>query len=280
MERATSEDFDIEKHTRLGIKADEWRAHARQKYDVDPTSPITEESVDYFIVVSDSLEEDDPMATKPVLFYGKPESLDTVIAFAEIKFASDESFNNAPDKKAAYFASLFRGTALTWLIEEKRASDFKQEKGKSAPALLADYDSLVTLVRTKFGRTAEAIKSQAERRIHTTRQTTSVLEYQLRFEPDARILEWTEQTKIAAFKRGLKLHIREAIITNGHQFGTLQELAEEAARIDDELFASKRTAGHGRGKAGGNPAATTKCYKCGRFGHKRANCRSGGRREG
>ncbi|KAK9251981.1 hypothetical protein V1507DRAFT_462908 [Lipomyces tetrasporus] len=55
------------------------------------------------------------MSNKAPLFYGKPRQLDTVLAYAEIKFACDDSFADSKPKKCAHLASLFRGDAATWL---------------------------------------------------------------------------------------------------------------------------------------------------------------------
>lgn len=208
-----------------------------------------------------SINDDDDMS-KPVLFYGKDRELSQLITYTEIKFVTDDAFEDDERKKSAYFASLFRGPALDWLAKER----------DSDPKIFNDYEKLRERTKIAFGKTKQTKIQDASRRITFLHQKTSVQDYYTKFARDAQVLDWNDSAKQAQFLRGLKLHIREALITQDREFGTLDELAREAQRIDEQLYAAKRFTGKNRqhGKFSG------KCNKCGRFGHKAKDCRQSG----
>lgn len=213
-----------------------------------------------------TFEEDTDDMSKPILFYGKPEQLTPLINYCNLKFECDDAFDGNKRRQAAYFATLFRGVAATWLAGEI----------ESDPTIVHNYVTLQAKCKDKFGVSDAAIKSKAERELATLTQRTSVLQYALRFEQLVNLLGWNEDAKLAAFKRGLKLHIREAIITQGQNYSSLEKISNEAQRIDDELYSAKRSgaprfSGQRQGGKG-----SQKCFGCGKFGHKKADCKSSG----
>lgn len=215
----------------------------------------------------DKVRIDDDDMSKPVLFYGKDRELSQLITYTEIKFLTDDAFEDDERKKSAYFASLFRGPALDWLAKER----------DSDPTIFNDYEKLRERTKIAFGKTKQTQIQDASRRITFLHQKTSVQNYYTRFARDAQVLDWNDSAKQAQFLRGLKLHIREAIITKNSSYETLEDLAEEAQRIDEQLYSTKRYGRENRQQGGSGFKG--KCNKCGRFGHKAANCRQGHKRE-
>lgn len=215
----------------------------------------------------DRIRIDDDDMSKPVLFYGKDRELSQLITYTEIKFLTDDAFEDDERKRSAYFASLFRGPALDWLAKER----------ENDPKIFNDYEKLRERTKIAFGKTKQTQIQDASRRITFLHQKTSVQDYYTKFARDAQVLDWNDSAKQAQFLRGLKLHIREAIITKNSSYETLDELAEEAQRIDEQLYSTKR---YGRGnRQQGGSGFKGKCNKCGKFGHKAANCRQGHKRE-
>jgi hypothetical protein len=200
--------------------------------------------------------------SKPVLFYGKPQQLDDVLTFADIKNLVD---GNATDKsQCGLLASLFRGQALHWLTAQLRTS----------PKLLNNYDEFVATLRSSFGISDGAQRAHAAQRLATVSQRGPVQLYAIEMRQLFETLGIDDSSAQAYFTRGLKLHVREALVASGG-VDTLDELIQEAIRIDTELYNAKRPQramgrqGTGQGSRGG-----IKCHSCGKFGHKSSNCRT------
>lgn len=203
-----------------------------------------------------------PEMSKPVLFYGKPGQLDDVLTYAEI---TNTLQGNADDRsQSGLLASLFRGQALHWLTRELQANQF----------LFRDYTKFKERVKDAFGLSAEAEKARAARRLASISQRGPAQQYAIEFRQIIDALKLDDATAKATFKRGLKLHVREAIVTAGVD-GTFEEVVTEAVRIDTELYHARRQAGSRSGQQRQGGKGTLKCHSCGKFGHKARECRSG-----
>jgi hypothetical protein len=198
--------------------------------------------------------------SKPVLFYGKPSQLDDVLTFADIKNLTDG--NHTDESQCGLLASLFRGQALHWLTALL----------KQKPEVLKDYAKFKVQLTTAFGVSDDVRKSQAAQRLNTCSQRGPVQLYAIEMRQLFQTLGCDDATSRAYFKKGLKLHVREALIASGEQ-DSLNELIEEAARIDTELYAAKRPQRGGQRAGRQGPAGGVKCHSCGKFGHVSRNCR-------
>jgi len=200
--------------------------------------------------------------SKPVLFYGKPNQLDDVLTFVSVKNLVDGT--TEPEKKSAALAALFRGAALTWLSQQlKLDSD-----------LLSDYDVFVENVQATFGLSTAAQLAQSSRKYANCYQKASVQLYALEFKQLSTSLNIPEVTATAQFVKGLKSHLREALIINDDANDSLDDVIAEAQRIDSQLFTSKRGGRFKQGQ-GSKPSGTGsgKCHSCGQFGHKAKDCK-------
>jgi len=166
--------------------------------------------------------------SKPVLFYGKTGQLDDVLTFCTVRFLSEQTV--LEEAKAGYLASLFRGPALSWLTQEL----------KENPRLLDSYSEFTTRVTAVFGLDETAKQSQAARALAACKQKTSAQEYALRFQHLAKAAGVPDATAVAFFKKGLKQHIRTALITQDEQ-DSLDEAVTEAIRLDSQLFYARGT---------------------------------------
>jgi hypothetical protein len=208
----------------------------------------------------------DPMS-KAVYFYGKPSQLDDVITYADITNLINgiDTENN----KCATLASLFRGQALHWLTATKSAT----------PKLLDDYEEFKATLTRAFG-VSDLVKVQrATQRLSTISQRGPVQLYAIEFRQIAATLKLDEQAAKAAFRRGLKLHVKEALAATAEDEGdTLEDIINEAARIDTELYSARKSSrGSSKGAGKNDGRGTIKCHNCGKFGHKANACRSKGR---
>lgn len=200
--------------------------------------------------------------SKPVLFYGKPSQLPEVLTYVGVDFLVNST---SDELKAANLAKLFRGSALTWLTNEL----------KTDPELLGDYDTFTEKVQAAFGLTEAAATSQAAKKYANCSQKASVQLYAIEFQQLSRQLGIPDATAVAQFQKGLKSHIREALIINDED-GNLEDVIKEATRIDSQLFSSKRGfSGNPRhyGKGTSRGTNSGKCHTCGQFGHKARDCK-------
>jgi hypothetical protein len=162
---------------------------------------------------------------------------------------------------------LFRGQALHWLTNELATNT----------SLLHDYNSFQKELQSAFGVSEKVEQQSAARRIANITQRGPVQLYAIEFRQLSKTLGYTDATAKAQFTRGLKLHVREALITSD-QDGDLEDLIEEAQRLDTELYSARRPARPGQSQGAGQPGARgqLKCHSCGKFGHKARDCRNKG----
>lgn len=61
--------------------------------------------------------------SKAPLFFGKPGQFEQVTTWCEITFRTNTELSQDKAKQAAFFASLFRGPALTWFAGQTDQDD-------------------------------------------------------------------------------------------------------------------------------------------------------------
>lgn len=229
-------------------------------------APTTEQED---IVITD-YPSDDPFTdmSKAPLFFGKPGQFEQVTTWCEITFRTNTELSQDKAKQAAFFASLFRGPALTWFAGQPDQDD-----------LLNFYPKLKVRTENHWTKSSTVKKADAARKLSYITQRRNVQGFAQELDELARILELKDDAKEAIFKRGLKQHVREALVaSNTHN--DYSELVDEAERIDSELFSIRRTSArkYGSGSGSGSKFAG-KCNSCGQFGHKARDCRKGPKRE-
>lgn len=172
--------------------------------------------------------------SKPVLFYGKANQLPSVLTYCKVKALADGT-----EITAAQLATLFRGPALDWLTQRMSVKS----------DLLNDFDTFENEVQEAFGLDNKAQEAQAARKLTSCSQKTSVQEYALRFRPLAADANIPDSTAVALFTKGLKQHIRQALIISDDR-ETLNEAVEEAQRLDGQLYYAKGSGSNRPNKAG------------------------------
>lgn len=207
--------------------------------------------------------------SKSIFFHGKPGQLEPVITYVTVDFLARGITDDAT--KCGTLASLFRGAALAWLTAQL---SHKSE-------LLNNYNRFIAFLRAEFGINDHAKKHQATKSLRNLTQRGSAQLYAIQLESAAQLIGLDDSTQQAYFIEGLKLHVREALITTRDNDWTYKQLKAEAIRIDTELYnARRRGAGRtGQGQARQSESGQIKCHKCGKFGHKKSQCRSGGSSE-
>lgn len=169
--------------------------------------------------------------SKPVLFHGKPNQVDDVLTHCLATFAANGVTD--PGQQAGYLASLFRGSALTWLTTTLKEND----------SILVDYTSFVQQVRQRYELNEHARAGQLARQLASCRQRRSVQDYATEFEPLSKACQLSDSVAIATFVKGLKPHVQRALVTSD-DYVDLSSVIAEATRIDSELYNIRRSGGY------------------------------------
>jgi len=117
---------------------------------------------------------------------------DDVLTYVRVKNLTDSV--SSEEGQFAALASLFRGSALTWLTSELALNT----------GLLEDYDVFVGQIRSTFGLSEVAAKSRAASKYANCYQKASVQLYAIEFKQLASLLQIPDVTAIAQFTKGLK----------------------------------------------------------------------------
>lgn len=240
-------------------------------YTTGSESSSVQKTLDVFKTTFDEGRTDYPKQSpltdmsKSPLFFGKPGQYDTVTTWCDITFLTNDELSQDKAKQAATFASLFRGPVLTWL-----------GKHPEKDTLLRNYPRLCEEVKKVWDRSDTIKRADAARRLTTISQRKSVRGYTLEFNGYADLLGWDGTAKQAMYVRGLKQHVREALVASD-SYSDYKELTEEAERIDDELFSVRRSRPGNFGRGGGHTGRSFpgKCNSCGQIGHKARDCKRG-----
>jgi len=159
--------------------------------------------------------------SKNIAFYGKPGQLDDVLTYVDLQFALGGVTEHSV--KIASLASLYRGSALTWLTSSQA------HKTK-------DYEEFVEQTRQQFGLSKEAELGKLQRQLTSLRQTGSVQKFALQYRDLVQKTGTPEGLAKAQFVSKLKPQIQRALITNNDDDTSFQATIDEAIRLDSEFY--------------------------------------------
>jgi len=247
------------------------RAINRQRGLDEWSDPTTAEAVRHALLTRDTppngsdIDSDAKvMSAPPVKFYGKAHQLQTLINLCKVEFASATTPYLSEETQAAYFAKAFQGDALAWL------DTYLTNKGT-----LGTYQSLKSATLAQFGIPDYQVKEQARKKLEKLHQTGPAPQYINSLELLFGQLGITDdETRNHHLVRGLKSHIKNAVVSQQDEEDSYHTVKRDTIRIDAALYATYQ------------PKAFTpkgqkqiKCFKCGRYGHKKSACKSTGSAE-
>jgi hypothetical protein len=100
--------------------------------------------------------------------------------------------------------------------------------------LMEDWDVFKTKIKQAFSPIKASVI--AEKKIQTLRQTGSVADYTALFQQYQAQIEWDDAALIRMYKQGLKTQVREELMRTSACTDTLDELVNEAIRLDNDLY--------------------------------------------
>ena len=162
-------------------------------------------------------------AVKVDLFTGERDKTEKWLNQIQVYFA----VHQVPANMQTILATQWmRGRAEDWALpKKKKFLDGETEE------VMSTFQRLKKAVRIHFGDTNSG--PQAERKIQTLRQTTSVAEYSSIFTRYSDQVDWDDSALMTMFRRGLKENIKDELARTGAKTDDLRELVQEAIRLDD-----------------------------------------------
>jgi hypothetical protein len=138
------------------------------------------------------------------------------------------------DDQVVWATSFLRGNAEKWATPIIRRYMDADNTDTDNKALVNDWDLFKTKMREVFSPFQE--KVIAEQKIQQLRQTTSAADYTNEFQQCQVAIDWDDNALMRMYKQGLKPRVRQELMRSGGQVATLQDLMNEAIRIDNELY--------------------------------------------
>lgn len=208
---------------------------------------------------------DEPVSTTKapggggVTFTGDAEGFRRVEFAMQLKIQLDSTLDTH-QKKCSYLSSMFRGSALDWLISQHASN----------AALFNDYEEFVALVKEVFELSDAAQTTKRENNLARHRiRAGHVREDVLQFESYCDALQLDSTVRKIIFPTKLPAALVESIINNDDP-STYKEWRDNAVQRDEVHKATHGTTT--APKTTKKKKAKTKCTKCGRTNHTTANC--------
>jgi hypothetical protein len=173
---------------------------------------------------------------KPDLYYGERLKLETwILQFDRYFHMAGDAIES--DDYVITATSYMKGDAEKWVAPLTRRymdPDVDDDENKS---LFEDWDLFKAKLRQVFSPIKESLV--AKQKIQTLQQTKSAADYTTTFQQYAAALNWDGEALMEMYKQGLKPAVRRELMRTGASVRTLDELINEAVRLDNELFELK-----------------------------------------
>lgn len=211
-------------------------------------------------VVGRTPREDSPKIPIPEIYHGDRNKLDDWLMELEIYFRLDKKVDAR--NQVLFAATLMRGQAQKWIkpyLKKMISGGATAEERK----WLTEFDEFKDHIETVFGASNE--KNKAIRIIQHLRQKRSAAEYTQEFQQYATVTGWEDAALMVMYRRGLKNSLRVELNRSGATIESMEDLIEEAIRIDDSMYELemefKHDKGGNRGYGGGFPRHPRKTTK-------------------
>jgi hypothetical protein len=140
----------------------------------------------------------------------------------------------ADEDKVVIATTYMKDLAEIWVtphLERYLDNDIKDNENAR---LMENWDVFKAKLRQAFSPIKASVI--AEKKIQTLRQTHSVADYTALFQQYQAQIEWDDAALIRMYKQGLKVQVREELMRSAARTDSLDELINEAIRLDNDLY--------------------------------------------
>src|SRR4051794_7914870 len=149
---------------------------------------------------------------------------------------------NSETEQVLWAVSLLQGKALNWV--EGFLEDYLNHSGPNGELsknmepttikIFNKWNGFLDEIKTNFGVMDE--KSEAERAIQALKQKGSATAYTREFMRYSTRTEWGDDALRFLYRKNLKDFLKDELLRSGREIRTLEELAEEACKIDNMWY--------------------------------------------
>ena len=172
-------------------------------------------------------------SNKPDIYNGERNKLESWLLQVDRYFHLEG--DKIDDNDMVVWATTFlRGNAGEWVTPIIRRYMDDTIEDTDNKNLVEDWDTFKAKMREVFSPFQETVI--AEQKIQQLRQTHSAADYTTQFQQYQVVINWDNNALMRMYKQGLKPQVRKELMRSGTSISTLQELTNEAIRIDNELY--------------------------------------------
>ena len=186
---------------------------------------------------------------QPDLYYGDRDKLETWLTQIQLYLAF--MGDKIPSNKHPTFAITYlRGRAQKWVepFLKRYIEEPDDEENTEVKLWMESLARFRVEIRRMFGPSNEV--NAAIRIIQYLRQKRSASEYSTQFQQYAAKTDWDDITLMTMYRRGLKENVKDELMRFGGVIDTLDQLIENAVKIDDKLFERSMEKRHNAGTSG------------------------------
>jgi hypothetical protein len=175
-------------------------------------------------------------ANKPDTYHGDRHKLEAWLLQVD-RYFHLEGDKIEDEDKVVWASTFFRGDAEKWAnpFIRRYMDDTIVDGGNKD--LIEDWATFKTKMREVFSPFKESVI--AEQKIQKLRQVRSAADYTTEFQQYQTLIEWDDTALMRMYKQGLKPAVRMELMRSGSSLKTLNELINEAIRVDNELYELK-----------------------------------------
>ena len=170
---------------------------------------------------------------KPDLYHGDRSKLEAWLLQVD-RYLHIEGNRINDEDKVVWATTFLRGDAEKWANPILRRYMDNNVDDQDNVDLVNDWDAFKAKMKEVFSPFKESVV--AEQKIQRLRQIRSAADYTTEFQQYSTVIDWDNNALMRMYRQGLKPTVRKELMRSGSNLNTLDELMNEAIRIDNELY--------------------------------------------